>query len=493
VLSLFKKNKKQTDTHQYYRTKLNHCFLENWESFENFKLYSKNDIINFDLLIFAPEYGWLSGEKISWKYNDLKKASIEKATPLQKKKSSTQLNVKDSAIRAKLQDVLSFDSTPIAHFFWMQYISEEEFDTLHPSFHELLPKDQLIFSNESCQSINAKLSSLLPELPSLLSRDKIAGALEAHQQILPHNEYLFGKRLSYKEKLFLNSPIEQMTSIEGFGRSGRTSLLVRKALQHKLENPNATLFFVSPNQLNNDLIRQEFLSLMDFAVIALDSLDLQFITPMDIKKSFNSKKISPAKKDIVLIDDFHLLDPELQNQLLSISPILRTMSTNSDTLSDAYVIENILSHSTQEQTIVPVLESWDAINDLILSTLKKYERTYSSEDYLIVFPEEQHLITFQTILANSEDISSQIVNEMFSLQYKNTDSLLLAVPPHTSGISKKIVIIAGIDETETDIYNYLLSRGTDKAIIIPYNNPNVEEIDDENHEERSGVESDIIA
>lgn len=492
MFSLFKKNKKPSESTQDNRINLNHCFPKNWESFDKLKLYTKTNVTLIDLLIFAPEYGILSGEKIGWKYNELKKATIERATPVQKKKSSTQLSIKDSAIRNKLQEVLSFDSTPIAHFFWLPYLSAKEFDSLHASFHDLLPKTQVIFSDDTCANIQEKLSGLLPLLKIPLDHNKIVGALEAHHQILPHDGYPFGQRLPYRERLFLRSCGDHLCTIAGPCRSGRTSLLVRKALEHKLEHTEATLYFISPNQLNNELIRQDFLSLLDFAVIELKDISLTFLAPTDLEKGLERFSVSSSKKDLLLVDDFHLLEPNVQNRLLACSPMIRTLCTVDRTEPEYFVLED-LNYTQQAINTLPAADSWNGVLASIHTVLNNDKRACLPENYLIISNDLNQLTQIQLSLKESKEIPSQIVDEFFSLQYKNTDTLLLTTPSHVSGINKKRVIIIGIDQTEYESYPHLLSRGTDKAIIIPYHNPIQEIPTDEDYQERSGMESDIIA
>lgn len=481
MFTFFKKTNKQSLPKRYDRININHCFPENWETFYNFKLYSKNEAILMDLLIFVPECGLLSGERISWTHNELQDASVERSSAVRKKQSTTQLSTKETAIKNKLKDVLSFDSTPIAHFFWFPLLTEDEFDSLHSSFQELLPKTQIIFADESCETVYAKLSVLLPKLDLLLSENKIAGALEAHLQLLPDDQFPFGKRLSYRDRLFLYSPIGELCTISGPCKSGRTSLMVRKALQHYLKHRDAHLYFISPNQLNNDLIRQEFISLLDLAALEHHDVALSFLTPSECEKAVDSTILSSSKNPLFFIDDFHLIHSDLQTKLLTLSPVVRTCIHSYSEEPVHFNIQSVacdVQHETYPEAI-----SWEDVLSSLNAILDNHKRIYSSQDFLIIVPNQMKLIDMQNYLLETKEIASQILDETFSLQFKNTDTLLLTTPFNASGIIKKAVIVIGPDQTESSIYSHMLSRGTDKAIIIPYNNPQQETNAYENNQE----------
>ncbi len=211
-------------------------------------------------------------------------------------------------VHQKLEDVLSFDSTPIERFFWMEHLTELEFDALDPSFHKLLPKERLLFSDDDIQTIQDKLTALGTYQDKPYSKLKVIGALNAHTLLLPTDTEPFGTFLNDDQQRFLDSPLTQSPlMLGGECASGKSTVIVRKILQILLDDSHAKILIITPTLINGETLRQELIALADFAAVDLDFSRLQFISP---KKLYTLITLSELTDDYshIVCDDVQLLD-----------------------------------------------------------------------------------------------------------------------------------------------------------------------------------------
>ncbi len=428
-------------------------------------LFHHENKLHIDLVIFLPHYGLYFGEKISWTVQELKGASVERFTRKNKKSATTRLAATEKIIHQKLEDVLSFDSTPIERFFWMEHISESEFDALHSSFHVLLSKDRLIFSDDNIQSIQEKLFSLslYQEVP--YSKLKVLGSLQAHTLLLPTHDEPFGTFLSTQQQAFLNAPIEAstVTILNGNSATGKSTVLIRKVLQSLLNNVNTKAVIVTPTLLGGEILRKEFIMLCDFSAVELDDSRLIFLNPPAPQDTINLKSL-PHDASIIVYDDFQPFDAtfietlysEIQEQSIFITSPLNSEYKGTFSLTKNYRFPTIktiqFSHTKGAQ----------------FALLKGLQELFNSEipsPIFVILNHDSLLPEYKKIIDEHMNIECQLLTSSFSLQYKNLDSITLTTAKHLSGLSVPHCFAINI-HPDTPEYSIALTRATHSVTVI---------------------------
>lgn len=435
--------------------------------FENFKLFHHNTISSIDLLMFLPERGLYFGEKISWKFSELQGAEVERSSRRNNKISTTNLENTEWKIHKKLEDVLSFDSTPIERFFWMSYLSENEFDKLNQSFQELLPKGRLLFKNEPKESIEEKLKSLGTSQSEPLSLVKVIGSLKSHTLLLPTESNPFGSLISEEQIKFLNTPINTGVNLLcGDYGSGKSSVLIRKGLLILLEDPKQKVMVITPTKLGGELLRDELLALIDYAALSIDITSLSFYTPAqkessEYRKHFQeSTAILCDDTDHMQLDFIETLKQQKLNRYLLLCSVSDLPSSQNDHKLINHYRYDARHHLIQcnEQTLVPTL----------LSSLQKQLETAPLSNIMIVLPDFESTEEYKKAIDESLNIKCQILTPSFSLQYKNLDNLILTTPECLSGISIPHLYLISLQENND--YPFILSRASETATIISLQN-----------------------
>ncbi|MDD4855734.1 MAG: hypothetical protein PHQ22_04215 [Sulfuricurvum sp.] len=430
---------------------------------QDFTLFHRTTALSIDLLIFLPHYGLYLGEKIAWKRSELKGASIERSSQKNKKISTSNLESTQKILQQKLEDVLSFDSTQIERFFWMEHLSEAEFDGLDSSFHKLLPKKRLLFSDDSIQNIQDKLTSLGTYQETPYSKLKVIGSLSAHTLLLPTTAEPFGAFLNKEQQTFLDAPLTQSTLILGGEyASGRSTVIVRKILQILLNNSYAKIIIITPTLLNGETLRQELIMLADFAVVYLDSSRLQFLSPSKLYSSIHPDML-PSDFSHIVCDDIQLLDmtsfltsTNVKGKSIILSGPIRDEDTAHYILKQPYRKPNI--HSIHFSHTKGALYA-------LLSGLRNHLELLSSSPVMIILPNETLLDEYKNAIDEYLHLESRILKTSFSLQYKSLESITLSTLELISALSVSHCYLINLDPNHP-LYPLALSRASESVTII---------------------------
>lgn len=431
----------------------------------DFTLFYYEDSLHIDLLIFLPHYGLYFGEKISWKAQDLKGASLERSSKKNKKNSTTHLEVTERILHQKLEDVLSFDSTSIERFFWMEHLCESEFDALHSSFHTLLSKERLIFSDDTAQKIQKKLFSLSTYQENPYSKLKALGSLQAHTLLLPTEKEPFGLFLSDEQQTFLNAPLisASITVLNGDYATGKSSVLIRKVLQALLKDPETKAAIITPTLLSGEILRKEFIAICDFAAVTLDDSRLIFLNPPTPNDTIHLNDL-PKNASIILYDDFHLLDATFIHQLNE------NIQQQSIFISSQIASENEIIYTLKKPYRSPTIKNiqFSHTNKITLFLLTELEELLASEtrsSILVVLPSDDLLQEYKKSIDEYLHIECHLLTSSFSLQYKNLEPITLSTPQYLSGVSVTHCYVINLP-TVTPEYSMALSRATQSVTVI---------------------------
>lgn len=455
---------------------------EGGEIYSDFHLFHNTSITSVHLLVFLPNFGIFLGERVSWHPSELKNATVQRASRQIKRPSVTRFETIESRVRRKLEDVLSFDTTPIYRFIWMQNITENEFDVLHPSFHEFLPKSHLFFSDETSQSVQTKLYAIGDYRSEPYSFLKIIGALNSHTVILPSPANPSGALLTPQQNLFLASRFQGVTTLSGGEGSGKSTLLIRKALSLLLENPQEKILVITPTRLGGELLRNELISLLEYGAVRIDIGALSFYTP-DCGNSDHNNRIEDLKSfqdaSVILCDDSHLIEASLLQKLyhhqtkrwLLLNTILPAINESAFTLSGHF-----------RHFVTPKLIYAKANRFILALLIHVRQKLLSSTplELLIIVPSPEELGTVKESLDTYFHLNCRPITLSSSLQYQDLDSIIIATTNAIAPLCREHVILLGCDPMDPN-YSIALSRASESLTIITDKNSIRKDTPDENY------------
>ncbi|MDO9208711.1 MAG: hypothetical protein Q7T91_10725 [Sulfuricurvum sp.] len=463
-------NNETVQTVQYPKIKNSQKILEeatesaNGIFLQNFTLFHHENSFTLDILIFLPHYGLYLGEKIAWKTDELKKAHLERSNKHGKKNPTTQLELSEALIQHKLEDVLSFNFTPIERFFWMENLSEAEFDLLDDSFHKLLPKNRLIFKDDTIQSIQNKLHTLGTHQDEPYSKLKVIGSLKAHTLLLPTDSKPFGAFLSQEQQHFLDTPFgSSIVALNGGYGSGKSTVLIRKVIQILLEQPLSKVIIIAPTLLNTEMLREELIAITEFAALVVNLSNIHFF-PL----STHNEPIETAsmfyESSLIVCDDAHLFKSGILESIMAHqgNRTLLLSSTVALDESNTYTLKN--SYRTPLINRVHFSHTKGALFT-VLSGLHELRKKFPKSPILIILPDELLIDGYKHAIDEHLHLESQILNTAFSLQYKNFDAITLSTPQFINSLEAPHCYLVNLNP-EDPLYWLALSRASESVTII---------------------------
>jgi hypothetical protein len=435
---------------------------------KDFSLFYQERHNIIDLFMFLPYRGICFGEEIDWDFEALSHATIESSSPSKKKDSTTHLAATESLISQKLEEILSFNTTVCERFFWMSALKEDEFDILGPSFHTLMPKERLIFSDSSYESIRHKIESIAPRLDFPYSTLKIMGSLQSHLLLTPTEDSPFGNFVSEEQQQFiLTDYSDTLTSLFGEHNSGKSSAIIRKVLFTLLTHPKEKIIIITPNRIGSEILRHELISLLEYGALKIDLSLLTFHTPDESEKIHENDYFLSASS--VLLDDAHLMKKQLLDTLIEHRGnrwILFSMHNDYRPISDSSVI--FYNHYQKNIDYRKIPTSANQLLHTLLLELRRDLLSTSPERIMVMFENHQELHAYKEAIDEYFEINCRIVNKDFSLQYQNLDDLILTTHEYTYGIHVPHLYFVVSDQEEN--YSYALSRASESATIISVSN-----------------------
>jgi hypothetical protein len=442
---------------------------ENGLLYENFHLFYQEKRLTIDLLFFIPYRGLLFGEKLQWSAEILKGSIAERPSKKNKKSPSTHLETIQAAIHQKLEEILSFDSTVCERFFWLSCLSEDEFDALDSSFHELLPKERLIFSDSAKESIHQKLAALAPTLNEPYSTIKVMGTLQSHTLLLPTNDNPYGTFLSEEQKQFLETDYaDTVTTLFGEHNTGKSTVIIRKALLLLLTKPHEKILIITPTLLGGEILRNELISLAEYGVMTINHASLSFCTPKSAPAITELESFHSAS--IVMCDDAYAMDKEFIDALIEHREkrwLLLSMYNDYLPISDS----TLFLHNNYQKNIpfAKIPASVDKAIITLLLELRVRLQSVTSDKIMVILQNDEKVIDFKEAIDEYFHINARILTPQFSLQYQNLDDLIITTLENAYGFHMPHIYFVASDETKN--YTYALSRASESATIISFPNP----------------------
>lgn len=440
--------------------------------FTDFTLYLHDKQYKIDLLLFLPHYGLYLGEKIAWNLHELKGTSVKRLTRQSRKTPHTHIESTENSIYQKLQDVLSFDSTPIQRIFWMKNLTKTEFDTLNSTFHELLPKGRLIFQDDTALDIQTKLYSLQEYQPDPFLKLKVIGSLRAHALRLPTTSDPYGSFISHQQQLFFDAVLTTRTILSLYGphSSGKSTVFIRKIMDYLLINPQASSLVITPTKLGGELLRNEFVALMEFSAVKCNLSNVHIYTHDDKNRPIETNPLF-HRSTLIACDDVHLMNANTLEKIIASkgSRSLLLCGVNPPTFINAQTYTLDTPYRTPIINTINFTHTKGALFAL-LTGLKVHLETTASSLIMILLPTQKMILEYQQAIEEHLNIKCGILNDHFSLQYNNFEEITLCTPEYSCGLNVPHSYLINLNSDDPLYYPLALSRASDTVTIISETN-----------------------
>jgi hypothetical protein len=310
---------------------------------------------------------------------------------------------------------------------------------------------------------------MLPKCDEPYSTLKIIGSLQTHTLILPDDENPYGQFLSEEQYHFLQTDFDDtLTTLFGEHNSGKSTLILRKALLLLLQDPKRKVLIITPTLVAGEILRNELVSIAEYGALTVNYASLRFYTPNEGEKPEESEAFQSAS--YILCDDAYLLTQDILDSLVSHRGkrwLLLSMYNNYTPLSSS----SFILHSHYQKNI-PFKKIPSTRKDALMTLLLELRTLLSStpaEKIMVILIDGSELERYKEGIDEYFGLNSRILTKNFSLQYQNFDTLLLTTPELTSGLHAPHICLVTSDKTEN--YSYALSRASESATIISFSNP----------------------
>ncbi len=419
---------------------------EGYLLFENITLYHRSKQISIALMVFIPHCGIVLFEYKEWSYEELNKAQIERTSHAQTSQNSLAFENAKEFIKEKYFDLSMQEDIPIFTFAIFEQLTRQDYEMLPKKFHALLPQERLLFSDSFDEEIKQKLDTLRTlhhddtlnvenTLPFILSQYTI---LDQNERLLFANE---------EQRAAIEAPLENVRTLYGKRLSGKSGILLQKALLYALQNPQKTVAILTPTPLSADILRQRLFKLIELASIVIDMenvtvsayeqieqkkgatfdaffLDDAFLyaTPLQIPKKSDIFEITQKEEDADLV-----LQKSFSAQSVTRNGDFTTLLQNLYHTFNAEPSKRILivANEAYDQSFIEDIESFLGTNSCAVSQITTAEELLNtpicrsdfdtreilqSEHLFLYHPDEIDSEKFQC-LASSATISATILTK----------------------------------------------------------------------------------
>jgi len=273
--------------------------------FENTPIFYRSKSIETSLILFIPRVGLLLFEQKGWSYKDLNGSTVSKVSHAKRSDDTLSFETLEDFIKEKFIDLTNFDNIDIFNFVIFEHLSESEFDMLDESFHHLLPKERIFFQNTTLKDIEEKFKALKQKQKNYTIQNTLPFIFTQYM-IIDKEQVFFANK---EQRTFIDRELDDITYLIGTRQSGKSTLLLQKAIREKLQDKNKRITIITPTKVQQELLKQTLFDLVERSMVILDLEDITIVTPDEISvNEFTSH-------DLLFIDDAFLIEKELLSKL----------------------------------------------------------------------------------------------------------------------------------------------------------------------------------
>lgn len=448
----------------------------NLSVYENITIYHHTKSFYIPLLIVDPSRGIYLFEYKEWSYDDLKNATVSKATNQDSNNKSLAYEKTHEFIKQKFNELTHNDGVPIYNYLLMENLNSDEYKHLDDSFKELLPYQKIMFNDSLESEIVHKLQEIpLPPLP-LPDEVNIIGNLLVQYLIFSKDKTIH--IATQQQMKFIESVTDGQEILSANAYSGKTSSILLKAILESLRNPELKIIIIEPTTLACDILKQKLLNIIEYAIIEVDITLIEIITPIDLVNRHLAKLKKPQLEIVLYIDK------KLLSKNFNVADLI--ICDDSNLLSFEFI--EYLEHIQKNSSLILVNEHSDEESTF------RFDKSFRAKELEVVFKQaNQHAKALQIIstlleenkpqdiLVVSDNLSKRNLKE--DLEYFIRDkavlldssknlidqdlyNLLLCSYSQISSMNSKFVILMDIADASLNEIQYAINLAEDKAFIL---------------------------
>jgi len=268
--------------------------------FSHKEIYHHKESYPIALIIYDDLRGIYIFEIKKWSYDDLKNATASKAESVENSKNTLAFDKTHTIIKKKFNELLHNDGVEIFNYLLMENLSSDEYEHLNDSLQEILPKDKIIFSDSDSSEIFKKLQSAAPENHSLPSVDIILGTLFVQYAIVKDGEI---ELCNKEQREFIDTKISGMTNLVSAPKSGKSYTLLLKSIKELFKEERKKIILIKPTMLSKEILHKRFLELIEHAIIDVDLMAFEILTPVELVNRHLMKLKMPSLNGTLYIDE----------------------------------------------------------------------------------------------------------------------------------------------------------------------------------------------
>ena len=400
--------------------------------YEKVTIYHQERSFFIPLLIIDKKHGILLFEYKNWTYDELKDATIQKATNQESKDNSLAFERTHLFLREKLKEASCEVDIPIINYLLMENLNTYEYKHLDDSFKELLPESNILFGDSLDYEILSKLHIAEDEKEHLPNIADIMRNLLVQYHILS-DDGIF--HLTTKEQSrFIDANITNHQKLIGKGGSGKTNSMLLKVILELLKNPNYKIVIIKPTILACHIIKKKLLDTIENALIKIDIHSLKIIVA--------KKEFKPV--DLVICDDAYQMDDEYIEYIKKVQKKSALVFINPKDKLEANF--NFTKSFNENKKVIFNQGDPHTLAILEISKLLKENR---AEDILVVSNNLSRK-KLNDDLKNFIEAESLILDNKVHFLYQIDKKILLCEYSHINELRAKHIILMDICSTSLD-------------------------------------------
>jgi len=400
------------------------------------------------LILYDKLRGLYIFEIKEWSFDDLKDATATKTENSQSAEDSLSFSKTHKIIKQKFNELEHNDGVAIFNYLIMDNLSSLEYENLDDSLKALLPKEKILFSDSREEEIIQKLQNAAQESFDLPSPQQVFGTLFIQYTIVENKECL---HLCNEDQInFIDAKISGVTNLKAPLKSGKSYAILLKSIKELFKQERQKIIIIKPNMIAKEILYKRFLELLEHAIIEIDLMAFEILTPTEylnrhleklkmpllkedliIEEKLLKKQFHPA--DLIICDDADLMPKSFINYLKKSASKADLLFVNEKNLEETFQLSKSYQ-STDTKAVFHQTNPYAKALHLIFSLLKEHDpkeivvisnhqtRQNLQEDLSTYIKEEatlldasQHLIEqkLETLLLLSYD-------DIFEMRVKHT-------------------------------------------------------------------------
>jgi len=482
--------------------------LEKIKSIVNFNhdvyLYENVTIYHYDKSYFIPllfidtKKGIYLLEHKAWLFDELKNSTIESAHNQKFLDNTLSFENSRDIINLKLDEIGNIDGVPIFNYLIMENLSSFEYDELSDLFKNLLPKEKILFKDMDIPDILQKLHSGIVARDDLPSIENIVGNLLIQYTILNDDNTL---HICNKEQIeFINSDILAIVSLKNRPLSGKTSVILLKAIYEKLKYPDKRVIIIQRTTLACDILKKRLLNTIEHAIIGVDPTSIKIMTPLELLnihlQTLNKDTLDTELKvddilmkkafdiaDLIMCDDSFVLPLEFVGYLRQLQIKSDLLLVGAENIDKQYLFTKSFEFEKKDIHFLqtnPYVKAMQIISNLLVDNLP--------EDIMVV-SDDLNQKKLNDELKFFIDNKAVLLDSSINLVNQDLEHLLLVKYSDIHGLRAKFVIILEPCDVSVDEFKYAVDICYDTVYILYEDEcEGIKEIDDKSKKELKRVE-----